>query len=244
MRKQTLPWIILVIAILASTYGLFLFVRELIMNQKVFIGALTAFLIGMGLLLFYLITYIHSNRTKGNKGKPEEDKKEQEVIEPVEKQEDAAPQINIEVEKEEEASHENVVRRPNVASDYPSSYTTRTPSVSGYVKEVGRGPIFEINGNQLRDMRSNTYYSLNGNYVYRQGSGMIYRIEGNRIISLNGTPLFELSGSNIHKVFGGYYASIRGDYITKHDLSEKYEMTSSFAPNMMLLIGALLFARS
>ena len=111
------------------------------------------------------------------------------------------------------------------------------------MKKVGYGPILEIRGNRIKDMRTLTYYRIEGEHIYEEGGGIRYSIYGNQIKDTFGGYMYELSGSNINKVFGGFYASISGSYITKYDNSEKYEVTCSLNKSQTLLIAILVFGK-
>ena len=125
----------------------------------------------------------------------------------------------------------------------PSSRSSSSiyDSYTSYVRKVGYGPILEINGNRIKDMRNNIYYRNEKGKIYQDGGGLIYDISSNRIRSIYGNQLYEISGNNINKVFGGYYASISGNYLTKYDGSEKYELGDRYSSNMLLLIAVLVF---
>ena len=90
-------------------------------------------------------------------------------------------------------------------------------------------------------MRSNTYYRIDDDYVKREGSGLAFEISGNRIRSAFGGYLYEISGDSVNRVYGGYYASFSGNSLTKHDLSERYEISGRLTLNQRLAVVALLF---
>lgn len=231
MRRQRAAWLYLVIAILLSAYGGFFTFREYKGNRTIFIFALIAFIFGLLMLALYLVFYIVKNIKK------EIDKEEKAPV--IEE-----PSFIEEEEKEEVKEYKAPSTRDNSRVRYTNnSYYDRDDSYSsrGYVKQVGYGPILEINGNRIRDMRNNQYYRIEGDRVYVEGGGVIYDISSNRIRSIYGSQMYEISGSNINKVFGGFYASISGNYITKYDLSEKYEITAQFSNKTLLLIAVLVF---
>lgn len=240
MRRQSLPWVYMVSAILLSVYGLFFVVREHDKNQKVFISAIVALSIGLSMLLLYMILYFvfkHKKvKTVDTKIEVKEKIKEPLVEIKVE------PQAKVQVERKEEPKVKSIkvnrssTNRSTLSRGYSSDF-----SESGYVKLVGHGPILEVRGNVIRDMRNNTYYTIEANAVSEQGRGYIYRLERNRIITMSGTPLYEMYGGNINKVFGGFFASVSGNYITKYDLSTKLELTNTFSSRVILLIAALVF---
>ena len=110
------------------------------------------------------------------------------------------------------------------------------------MRQVGYGPVLRINEGEILDMRSNTYYRIEGNFVYQNGRGVLYEISGNRIRDAFGGYLFEISGSNANKVFGGYHASFGGGYLKTHDQKEKFEVPSDLTMGQKLVAVALLFS--
>lgn len=233
MRKQRFAWTYMVIAILLSVYGLFFVIREANKNMKVFIPALIALIIGGAMLLVYFILYLVSAKKhreiKVVEPKVEETKQEK-VEEPT-----PVKDVKIQVYNAKPTKRAVYVNNSRYDSDY--SYS------SGYVSLVGRGPIIEVRGKNIRDMRDNCYYRIDSNNVYLEGSGIGYIIEGNRIKTVNGDLLYEICGSNINKVFGGHFASISGNFIKKHDLSIELELSSSFPNDVILLITLLVFGK-
>ena len=159
----------------------------------------------------------------------EEKAKEEKELEPiiVSKPDPVPTQTTTRVERKE-------YREPRKPS---SSYVTRDI----YVSQLGYGPVLRVYGEQIVDMRNNTYYRLQGNTVHKEGRGPIFEISGNRIRSAFGSYLYEISGDNINKVFGGFFASISGNTITKYDSSVIYQMSGSLNTRQILAIVALLF---
>ena len=113
--------------------------------------------------------------------------------------------------------------------------------LDAYIKKVGYGPILRVSEEQILDMRSNTYYTIDGNIVKQNGYGPVYEIRGNMIKKAFGSYLYEISGSNVSKVYGGYYASFSGHYLQLNDLSEKYEFTDSLSLKQNLVVIAIIF---
>ena len=161
------------------------------------------------------------------------------------KEETIIDEEEVEEEKEEEKSAQKEIESSPIKeyreAPAPKLKERPEPLPSGYVKLVGYGPILEVNGNRIRDMRSNTYYRLENNFLYINGSGVAYEIRGNKIKNAFGGYLYEISGDSINKTFGGFFASINGNYITKYDLSEKYELTTRFTTSQLLAITILIF---
>ena len=186
------------------------------------------------MLLLYLVLYLLSLKNKRKSiqetAQNPTSEKEQELVE-----EPKAQQI----EKEVIPTSSPVTKNNEVVYEKQRFSIYDTEDV--YVKKVGYGPVLRVTGNRILDMRSNTYYRVQGSIVSQDGSGQVFEINGNRIRSAFGGYLYEISGSNINKVFGGFYASISGNYIALFDLSEKYETTGSLNQKQLLVVAALLF---
>ena len=233
MRRQRFAWTYMVIAILLSVYGLFFVIREANKNLKLFVPALIALIIGGVMLLVYLILYLVSAKKHKEIKVVEtkvEDIKQEKVEEPT-----PVKKVNNQVYNAKPTSRVAYVNNSRYDSDY--SYS------SGYVSLLGRGPIIEVRGKNIRDMRDNRYYRIDSNRVYLEGSGVGYIIEGSRIKTINGDLLYEISGSNINKVFGGYFASISGNFIKKYDMSIELELSGTFSKDVILLIAVLVFGK-
>lgn len=245
MRRIYLFWSILVLGIVGTVYGTHLLIYHFSHGNGFKPLALILLILGIVSIIFffiaYILDYLSNKKRKANSELVVEDKpqEEKEVEQPIEKKEEKAAPIEIKetkIEQIEEVYKES--RRNNSYNVYSSpSYSTI------YVKKVGYGPILRISGPNILDMRSNTYYRIEGNIVNQDGCGPRYEIRGTQIRDIYGSYLYELSGSNINKVFGGFYASISGNYITLYDLSEKYEMTDSLSKKQILTISVLLFGK-
>ena len=109
------------------------------------------------------------------------------------------------------------------------------------MKKVGYGPVLRVTGSEILDMRTNTYYRIEGNRVNQCGYGPMFEISGSRIRAAFGGYLFEISGDNVSRTFGGYYASFSGAFLKTHDLSEQYEISGSLSLRQRLVVVALLF---
>lgn len=190
------------------------------------------------ILALYVISYItkrkHKNETFQSKDGTKEETKESNLIEEPRKAETTEKKEELKSAKKVDYTSRPESRR---ASSYSYSYSTV------YIKQVGYGPILRVEGSRIIDMRTNTYYRIEGNMVIQDGYGPVFEIRDNQIKDAFGSYLYEISGSNINKVFGGFYASVGGNYITLYDLSVKYEMTDSISKKQLLAISALLFGR-
>lgn len=241
MRRHYLPWMILVIAILLVAYGGFFSIREFNNNNSLFVSAVIACSIGgLIIILFIILSLIPAKKKKEDSStvhKIDEEEPNESIPEP--RIESDSEPTSIEISKEN--------KRPTINRSETTDRSVRPKierssySSSGYVKRIGYGPVLEIRGNRIRDMRDNTYYRIESGFVYSDSGGLAFEISGNRIRNAFGGPLYEISGSNINNVFGGYFASYDGDRITKHDSSEIYETTCSLNRSLLLLIAALLF---
>ena len=249
MRKQYWPWMVLVFGIVGTAYGTHLLIYHY--NHGKFslpalvlliFGGIALILMIIYLILMYLAKKHHHDIPPTLEEEPvkEEPIKEEPVIEePIkeEPQNDEAPKEETPEPEIEDKEDEDYYEEPSPRPSRYQSYSTV------YVKLVGYGPILRIEGPRIIDMRSNTYYHIDGGFVYQDGYGLRYVIRGNQIKDAFGGFLYELSGSNINKVFGGFYASISGSYITLYDLSDKYEMTGSLSKLQILAVAALLFGK-
>lgn len=231
MRRQRVRWEYLVIAILLTVYGAFFASTQYGKNQGLFVSAIVALSIGATMLLVYSILYAIGQQKAKRLAKQQKPEVHEE------------PEYREEVEKPKEEPK----REPRPTSyaryetpTYPSRPSrSRYDSETCYVREVGIGPILEINGNRIRDMRNNEYYRLEGNDVFHNGSGLAYHISGNQIRTIHGGMLFEKSGDRINKVFGGFYASISGNRMTKYDLSRILEISGPLSDKMILVVTVL-----
>ena len=239
MRRQHFLWTYLTGAIVFTAYGVFSIIYNVSHQKDIpVLGLIFAILGGVLLLLLFAFFLVDLFRKKNNPPtveKPAEPVEEPKVVEeaedePEEPTEDQpAPKLKTEVSYGERPVH----KREPVSRSFDGG--------SGYVKLVGYGPILRVEGAEILDMRSNTYYRIDGNIVKRSGSGPVYEISGNRIRSAFGSYLFEISGGSVYKTFGGFYASISGGYLQTYDLAEKYEISGSLSIKQQLAVVALLF---
>ena len=234
MRRQYFYWTYLVLAIVLTIYGGYTLVYHFNHSDKLSVLSLVFLIIGSLMLLLYLALYLFSLKNKRKSiqetAQNPTSEKEQELVE------EPKPQ---QIEKEIITTTRSAAKNNEVVYEKQRFSIYDTEDV--YVKKVGYGPVLRVTGNRILDMRSNTYYRVQGSIVSRDGSGQVFEINGNQIRSAFGGYLYEISGSNINKVFGGFYASISGNYITLFDLSEKYETTGSLNQKQLLVVAALLF---
>ena len=235
MRRQRFWWTWLVGGLVCFIYGLFTLVYHFNHNNKLSIHALILLILGALALITYLVLFILSKLE-------EKKKKALKVEEKVEVVEEKKEEPKLEVKKDPYAKDPRIryeyVKTP---TQNRSRYDNDDIKVSAYVNKVGYGPVLEINGNRIRDMRSNTYYRIENNYVYSESAGLKYEISNNRIKSVTGSQLYEISGSNINKVFGGFFISISGNTLSKYDNSERYELSRSLPNRYLLIVTVLLF---
>lgn len=234
MRRLYWPWMVFVFGIIGTAYGTSYLTRCSIEGKSIKLYGILLFVLGIISLLFsitveiarYISNKKHKAQTIKEEAKSEETPKEE------------AKQIIKEKPQEVKVIKRDYEYTPRERSA-KESYSA--PDVDGYIKLIGYGPLVRIHGNQILDMRNNTYYHIEGNMVNQDGYGPRFEIRNNQIRDVYGGYLYEISGNNINKVFGGFYASISGNYITLFDGSQKYEMTDSFTKKQILAIAALLF---
>lgn len=240
MRRQHFAWTYLVLAGVLTIYGGYSLIYNASKGKPLPVLGLVFLVIGSALFLIFIvlliITYFKKKKTPTTPVqeviKEEEPKPVKEEPVKVEKKEETKPAYTP---KKKKYSDEVVYERRQSYSIYDSNTV--------YVKKVGYGPVLRVCGSQILDMRTNTYYTIDGRMVKLNGSGPVFEISGDKIRAAFGSYLYEISGSNINKVYGGYYASISGNYIQLYDLSEKYELSDSLSKNQILAVVALLFGR-
>ena len=235
-RKQYMPWLIMVLGIVGTAYGIHLLIYHFNKGNGLNVLALLLLILGIVCLVFTILLlgsiYLAQKKKKNEEiviDQPVEEKVE--VVEPK-KEEKPAPKVD---KKNVETPY--VPREKRTYSSSSNSYVSTC-----YVKQVGYGPLLRVEGNRILDMRNNTYYRIENNIVNQDGYGIRYEINGSQIRDAFGGYLYEISGSNINKVFGGFYASISGNYITLFDSSRKYEMTESLSKKQLLVVAVLLFS--
>ena len=235
MRKQTFAWTFLVLAIVLTAYGGYAVINSVIKQKDIPILGLIFLIVGSAMLVLFLVLLIISLFQRKKKPAIEE------VVEQEEIKEEPAPVA--ETKEEEPVVSEKPVERTyrNDVTYERRSSPSRSYGGSAYIKRVGYGPVLRVEEDEILDMRSNTYYRIEGNYVKQSGSGPVFEISGNSIKLAYGGYLYEISGGNVNKTYGGYFASISGGYLQTHDLSEKYEISGSLTLKQQLAVVAILF---
>lgn len=236
MRRQHFEWTFLVLGLVLTIYGGYSLIYNHIHKIDISILGLIFLIIGAILLTTYLVLVIISLFQRKKTVAVQEPEKVEEI------KEDTHQEVIKEEPKKETPQtpsfHKSVKRDYTYSNSRPVS---RYDSDTIYVKQVGYGPVLRVTGGEVLDMRTNTYYRIEGDIVKRDGSGPEYEISGNRIRLAFGGYLYEISGSNVNKVYGGFYASISGGIIQTHDLKEKYEISGSLTIKQQLAVVALLF---
>ena len=247
MKRPRFYWGFLVLAIVLVTYGGYSFFYNLGRGNEVPLLGKVFFVVGVVLLLVFLALLLVGFVQRKKNAKKEMLKAEEKVGAPHQSKEDEAAEIETKEEPVEEPREEkkSVAKQDRVPSE-EATYVRResVPRFRGgsaYVKKVGYGPVLRVEEDEILDMRSNTYYRIEGNLVKRLGGGPVYEISGNRIRSAFGGYLYEISGGSVNKVFGGYYASFSGGYLQTFNLAEKYEISGSLSLAQKLAIVAILF---
>lgn len=239
MRRQYFTWSWLVLAIVLTGYGAFNLAYNAIKGKELSVLGLTFFIIGLVLLVSYIILFLIDYHQKKKAKLLKE-----ECSKTIETPKEEPAKVETEPIKSNQSVHiENKVTKSDVAYEpIRKSYSSCDDyGGSGYVKKIGYGPILRVSNNEILDMRSNTYYRIEGRMVKMLGSGPVYEIYNNRIKLAFGGYLYEISGNNVNKTYGGYYASISGSYLQLFDLSEKYEIPSDLSLRQKLAIVAILF---
>ena len=239
MRRQSFLWTFLVLAIVLSIYGGYSLIYSSINGKAIPVLGLIFCIVGGTMLLIFFVLLIISLFQNRKKKSPKAVPKEEKV--------EGKPQIKDEEEKEPEVKKETTrVSNSSMKSDVtysPRRNNSRydNEDYSAYINKTGYGPVIRVEGNRIFDMRTNTYYVIDGNFVNQSGSGPVFEISENRIKSAFGSYLYEISGGNVNKVYGGFYASINGNIIQVHDLSEKYEISNRLSLKQQLVVVVLLF---
>ena len=240
MRRQHFEWTFVVGGLVCTIYGLFTLVYHLNHGNGLKVHALILLILGVTALTIYLVLALMTlvQRKKTQQNQPVEPPVVEQPIEEIKEEKVEEPAEGFQVKKESGPKPLPKKR------DYEYVRETRRsgPSYTDtYVRKVGYGPVLRFFGNQILDMRTNTYYRFQDNYVYVDGGGVAYEISNRRIRSAFGGYLYELSGSNINKTYGGFFASVSGNYISKFDNSERYETGDSLTSSQLLMAAVLLF---
>ena len=234
MRRQHFPWIYLVTAIVLTAYGSYSCIFNAVRGKPVNMLGLAFVAVG-GIMFLIFIALLIIDIMRKRKEKPEEPP----IVEQVEEIEEK-PQIE-EKKPAKPASFERSYSDEVTYERRSYSGSRDFGGDSGYVKLVGYGPVLRVEEETILDMRSNTYYRIEGNMVMMSGGGPVFEIVGNRIRQTYSGYLYEIVGDNVNKIFGGYYASFSGGYLQTHDLSEKYEVPSMLNRAQKLAVVAILF---
>lgn len=245
MRRQTILWAFLVLAIVLTGYGGYSVFFSLGKGEAPSILAVAFFIAGGLMLVTWLTLFLISFFQQKKKAAKTENA---EAVQKFEPEPVPEPKEEPKAEPKEEKPAQPVEPKPRPSYTYDKDVTyersapvRRPRGGSAYVKRVGYGPVLRVEGNDILDMRSNTYYRIDGDTVNRSGSGPAFEISGNRIRAAFGSYLYEISGNNVNKVFGGYFASIDEDSIQTVDLSQRYEISGSLNRTQKLAVVALLF---
>lgn len=258
MRRHHFVWTYVVAALVMLVYGVFSVFYSLSKQKDIPILGVVFIVIGAAMFILLLILYLIGKNRKPKhlytktpisaeelkeepvsetKDEPEEEPKPEAKIEAPEV---AAGSIPIEPKDPDEEDEEY---EEDEAFYEPAPAPRPFRGGNAYVKRLGYGPVLRVEGAEILDMRSNTYYRIEGNYVKRMGSGPVFEISGNRIRAAYGSYLYEISGTSISKVYGGFYASVSGNFINLFDLSVQYEMSGSLNNTQILVVAALLFGQ-
>ena len=245
MRRQAFYWTYLVIAIVLTMYGGFSVFYSAAHHKDIPDYGVILLIVGGAMFVVFFILFIISlfQRKKEPKNpKVVEAQTEETIIEEISDVEELKEELESEEEVESEVEIIPVTKSlRDDDDDFEPVVRPRRFGGSAYIKQVGYGPVLRVENENILDMRSNTYYRIEGNMVKRSGGGPVYEISGNRIKEAFGSYLYEISGSNINKTYGGYFASISDSYIQTVDLSERYEISGELNLSQKLAVVALLF---
>ena len=171
MRRQHFQWTFLVLALVLMIYGGYSLIYSHVNHKDLPVLGLIFFIGGSILMIVYVVLTIISvfqNRKAAANNKVVEAKVE-EVPEKEEKPEEEPEQEDEEEEEIEEPVTEKedtrALRNDTVYVSESKRSAPRFEGGSGYVKKVGFGPVLRVNNEEVLDMRTNTYYRIEGNMV-------------------------------------------------------------------------------
>ena len=254
MRKQNIGWTLLVIALVMLGYGGFSTIQGASSQKGAPALGIVLLVIGSILVLLFLVLGLINiwQKKKKTNAAVEEKAVSMDNIEPIANAEPAkAAKDDTNCSSSngtKENSRVSLDKKPATSvyddDDAYEPRPVRRSGGTGYVRVAGRGMELRISGNEILDMRSNTYYSINGNMVTKNGSGPAFEINGNRIRKAFGDYLFEISGNHVNKIYGGHFASISGGYLKTDDGQWIIEIPGSLSLTQQLAVVALLFGRN
>ena len=189
MRKQSFYWTYLVIAIVLIMYGGFSIIYNINHHKDIPDYGVILLIVGVVMFVIFLILFFISlfqKKKEASKPKVVETHIEETVIEEIPEAEE--PQEEQEIEEEDEPTP--VVANHQKDDDYEPVRPIRRFGGSAYIKQVGYGSVLRVENENILDMRSNTYYHIEGNMVKRSGSGPVFEISGNRIKEEFGSYLY------------------------------------------------------
>ncbi len=240
MRRHYLKLAIIIVPLLFIAYGTVSAIRQYNKDQNAFNGAIAIIVIGVSIwVLFFagvgIFALVRNKKNPLKRDEPEAKEGPEDEYKPKGEPEvrERPARRDYEYAPSQRRSYENRSRYDNEPS---SSY-----GGSGYVNELGYGPVLEINGDTIRDMDHNAYYRLENGRVYAQGRGLLYEISNNKIKTIYGDYLYAKSGDTINRVFGGFFASISGNVITKYDGSKRFQFSGRLSNEQILVAVVLLF---
>lgn len=112
-----------------------------------------------------------------------------------------------------------------------------------YINQIGRGTIFEISGNHLKDFRNGKWYEINSSSVNLVGTGTIFLIDGYSIRDLSSTFKIVIQGNYVRDLYSGYLAELYEGYIKLMYGSYAYEIRGRISTPALLTALALIFAQ-
>ncbi len=161
-RKQYIDWLATVFGIVGVSYGGFMLLWHHNRGNGTNPLALTLLILGLVSLAFglamLLSRHIAAKKRKTDVALPPKEEVKEEAPDQEDESEEAID--DEEPGPEPKSYRERPDRsRPRPSGGY-SSFST------AYVRLAGYGPLLRFDGTRVLDMRSNTYYRIEGDYVY------------------------------------------------------------------------------
>ena len=191
MRRQHFEWTFVVLALVLTIYGAYSVIYNVTHQKDIALLGLIFLIMGSIMLIIYLVLFIISFiQRKNNKAveeeiidapviekveeKPteEEPKKEEVKEEPKVVEEEVDEETEIEEDDEDEVDYSDEV---DYVYEYEPVPPRRSYDRTVYVSKSGYGVVLRVTGSEILDMRTNTYYVIEGNMVKK---GLLKNLKG------------------------------------------------------------------
>lgn len=171
MKRLGFYWGFLALAIVLVAYGGYSFLDNLGAGREVPLLGKAFLIAGILLLLAFFTLLLVGFIQKKKNAKKETLKPEEKVEEPQQSEEEVGAEA-----KEAPVEEKDIAPKDSHALSEKVGYVRREPisrfqGGSAYVKKVGYGPVLRVEEDEIVDMRSNTYYRIEGNMVKTLGGG-------------------------------------------------------------------------